>query len=439
MAVPSPIRALRSLARDLSSLSRSLSSSTGRSSGRALAALANDGFDGYSNAGSFIVRQVSASASRHFHGSSAFLARGLKVSEDSFFSARSVIGNRATRGNAGPLVETRLGQSMFRSLRQIPASELGCTLAIARRQVFTDGWAKNWTSSKEKLKQTLVVRPKDAITKSVKDSAITDRARTILSNAKKPLEAIHNTASHYKEAVGLQVEAFWKRNHLLIMGALGVGVCFLLWRTMFGIASMFVELSEGMAKFGFLALAAAIVAFAGLILRARFTINPNKVYRIAMRKLNTSAAALENLGPPLSGTDVRAYVMHGGGLRFKNFKPRFSRKRCFLIFPVRGSERRGLVSVEVRKKKGQYDFKLLSVDVAAPGTEQRIYLIGDEVEYKVGGGLISELRDPILKAMAAQKQFDDEDEKEDVDDERVGDERAVKAKGNGGLQQHEMN
>lgn len=78
---------------------------------------------------------------------------------------------------------------------------------------------------------------------------------------------------------------------------------------------------------------------------------------MAMRKLNTSAAILEVMGAPLTGTEVRAYVMSGGGPRLKNFKLRLNGKRCFLIFPVRGSERRGLVSVEVKKKKGEVILK----------------------------------------------------------------------------------
>jgi hypothetical protein len=157
----------------------------------------------------------------------------------------------------------------------------------------------------------------------------------------------------FREALGLQVEAFWKRNYLVMVGAVAVFACLLLWRIMFGIASMFVGLSEGMAKFGFLALAAGMVTIGAVVTRARYMINPDAVYRIAMRKLNTSAAVLEVMGAPLTGTDVRAYVMSGGGLRFKNFRPRLSGKRCFLIFPITGGERRGLVSIEVKKKKGQ--------------------------------------------------------------------------------------
>ncbi|XP_028791281.1 uncharacterized protein LOC114747153 [Neltuma alba] len=243
----------------------------------------------------------------------------------------------------------------------------------------------------------------------------------------KPVTAVRSAFSRYSEAIGLQVEAFFKRNYLFLLGAAGVMVCALLWRIMFGIANAFIGLSEGMAKYGFLALSSAIVAFAGLYIRSRFTINPDKVYRMAMTRLNTSAGILEVMGPPLSGTDLRAYVMSGGGLTIKKFKPSIRSKRCFLIFPIRGSERKGLVSVEVKKKKGQYDMKLLAVDVPmASGPDQRLFLIGDEEEYKVGGGLISQLRDPVVKAMAATKEFDDLDlieEEEDAERERQEAER----------------
>ena len=52
----------------------------------------------------------------------------------------------------------------------------------------------------------------------------------------------------------------------------------------------------------------------------------------------------------------------------------------------------------------------------ATGPDQRLFLVGDEEEYKVGGGLIAELRDPVVKAMAAAKEFEDRDDKEDEED-----------------------
>lgn len=78
-----------------------------------------------------------------------------------------------------------------------------------------------------------------------------------------------------------------------------------------------------------------------------------------MRKLNTAANILEVMGAPLTGSDLRAYVMSGGGITLKKFTPTIRSKRCFLLFPVQGAERKGLVSVEVKKKKGQVCWFLL--------------------------------------------------------------------------------
>lgn len=65
----------------------------------------------------------------------------------------------------------------------------------------------------------------------------------------------------------------------------------------------------------------------------------------------------------------------------------------------------------------QYDIKLLAVDIPmASGPDQRLFLVGDEEEYGVGGGLISQLRDPVVKVMAATKEFDDLDRIEEEED-----------------------
>jgi len=57
--------------------------------------------------------------------------------------------------------------------------------------------------------------------------------------------------------------------------------------------------------------------------------------------------------------------------------------------------------------------KLLAVDIPmASGPDQRLYLIGNEEEYRVGDGLIAELRDPIVKAMAVTKELEEIDDLE---------------------------
>jgi hypothetical protein len=78
----------------------------------------------------------------------------------------------------------------------------------------------------------------------------------------KPLNAAKSVISRYREVVGLQIEAFWKRNYMIVVGAGAVVLCILLWRLMFGIADMTIGISEGLAKYGFLALATAMVSFA---------------------------------------------------------------------------------------------------------------------------------------------------------------------------------
>lgn len=83
-------------------------------------------------------------------------------------------------------------------------------------------------------------------------------AKKVVQN---PALALKNAFARYKEAARLQIEAFWRRNYLVVLGAGGIVVCILLWRVLFGIASIFIGFSEGMAKYGFLALSSAIVAF----------------------------------------------------------------------------------------------------------------------------------------------------------------------------------
>lgn len=46
-----------------------------------------------------------------------------------------------------------------------------------------------------------------------------------------------------------------------------------------------------------------------------------------------------------------------------------------------------------------------------------MFFIGDEEEYRVGGGLIFELRDFVVKVMVVVKEFDNFDRIEDEEDE----------------------
>ena len=53
--------------------------------------------------------------------------------------------------------------------------------------------------------------------------------------------------------------------------------------------------------------------------------------------------------------------------------------------------------------QGKYDFKLLAVDVpTAAGSDQRLYLAGDDRIYQ-RGSIIAELRDPFLQVCSICK------------------------------------
>lgn len=220
-----------------------------------------------------------------------------------------------------------------------------------------------------------------------------------------------------QKAIGLQLEAFWQHHRSKVLAAGGVALVYILWKTMFSVTSIFVNLSETMAELGFLSLSAAIVAFAGLYFRHRFTISPKAVYRQAMIRLNTHPSVLEVMGAPLAGSDVRAQVLTGGGFRLKGLVPKYRSRRLQMIFPLRGAEHRGLVSLEAKRRRGKYDFKLLAVDVpTAAGKDQRLYLAGDDRIYQ-RGSIIAELRDPFLQALQMQRVYEEEDEADEAQDE----------------------
>ncbi|XP_024518129.1 uncharacterized protein LOC9662220 isoform X2 [Selaginella moellendorffii] len=203
---------------------------------------------------------------------------------------------------------------------------------------------------------------------------------------------IENLDSGYKEAMALRLEAFCRRNRLILLAALGSGMSIVLW------------------KFGLLVLTTSSVVCAGLALRTRHTINPETVYGIVMRKLQSSAGFMEVMGHPVVGGKVRAYFTSGGDLKLQDLRPRLSCKRCFIVFPVQGYERRGMVSSEVIKEGGQYHVKLLAADIPMDTSDERLYVVGDDRDFEASQGPYFELRDPIFKAIAAEREFDVLDE-----------------------------
>lgn len=190
-------------------------------------------------------------------GASTALSCG-GVGKVHYHSSRSVLRSPSAAA-ASSLVKRQMEvQSRLVSLMATSSS------ATARRNFSSSSsgattWTQRWNTLRKAVSPT---KQGGAASVGLKSGG---QGRQILSDVTSP---VRKTFSHYREAVGLQIEAFWKRNYLVVVGLVGLGVCLLLWRLMFGIASTFISMSEGLAKFGFLALAAAMV-----IVGVRFTAN----------------------------------------------------------------------------------------------------------------------------------------------------------------------
>ncbi|KAK9828359.1 hypothetical protein WJX74_010700 [Apatococcus lobatus] len=303
---------------------------------------------------------------------------------------------------------TGLSRTAWQTLPRSPASEA--------HRFFSTGPAEQSALAKARQAVNSITHAPGRAAKSA-SKALSGSSNAVYSRLPRQAQKLITSASQpgqLQKALGLQAEAFWqahRRKFALAACALGA---YFLWKTLFGVTSIFVNLSETMAETGFLALAVALVAFLYLYLRRKWGVNADTVYRNAMYQLNTNAGVLEVMGAPLAGSDVRAYVSSGGGLRLKGLLPRFRSRRLQMIFPLRGSDRRGLVSLEAKKLHGTYRFKLLAVDVpAAAGAEQRIFLEGDQQIY-ARGGVMGELRDPFLRALSLKEVHEEEDEMDDA-------------------------
>ncbi|GIL69182.1 hypothetical protein Vretifemale_146 [Volvox reticuliferus] len=250
------------------------------------------------------------------------------------------------------------------------------------------------------------------------------------------------------DALRLQLAAAWHKYGTAAYAVGAVAAALLLWRVMRSVTNAFIAVNDRMAEYGIMALAASLVLLGVLYLRWRTEISPAAVYRQAMVQLNTNPGVLEVMGAPLVGSPVRAYVVTGGGLYLsKKFRIKLRSKRVQMMFPLSGTDRKGLASLEAKRKHGRYIWRLLAVDLgpelqqtlpaggrtglsaappqppsaaaaaAQPSLEQpRVYVVGDLAAYH-NSGVLGELRAPFLKALSNSRSYEVEDELEDDLDE----------------------
>jgi len=120
-----------------------------------------------------------------------------------------------------------------------------------------------------------------------------------------------------RQAMSEKVLSFWQQNRHIIIGAAFSVAVYYVWRTTYGIASMFIDLTETFAELGFLALAVALAGAGCLWIRERARINPDKLFRLAMTRLNTSPSVLGVMGAPLTGSHLQVSPRDGTPLRGK--------------------------------------------------------------------------------------------------------------------------
>jgi hypothetical protein len=228
--------------------------------------------------------------------------------------------------------------------------------------------------------------------------------------------------TNVQRAVALQIESFWDRHHLKLYGGVALIGSWIIWKSMRFTASAFVNVSESLAVTGVTTLGASATLFAAAwYYRRRFTISPNSVYRMAMLRLNAHPGVLEVMGAPVVGSDVRASVVTGGGIKLrssKGWRPRIKSRRLQMMFPLKGPEKKGLVSLEAKKDKhGKLVLKLLALDIPSLSSPRdqaqpqydRVYIEGGAKEYE-RGNILNDLRQPILSALGMDMRDDDDED-----------------------------
>ena len=228
--------------------------------------------------------------------------------------------------------------------------------------------------------------------------------------------------SSVQKAVSLHIESLWDKHYKKIYGGAALLTTWFIWKSMRFTASAFVNVSESLAVTGVSSLGATgCLAFAFWYYRRRFVISSDSAYRMAMLRLNSHPGVLEIMGAPVVGSEVRASVVSGGGLKVKGWRPKMRSRRVQMIFPLKGADRKGLVSLEAKKRRGKMRLSLLALDVPLPasmGGEQRIYIEGGPKAYD-RGGVLNELRRPFLSALTSEDAADEEEDAQEEEEERL--------------------
>ena len=215
-----------------------------------------------------------------------------------------------------------------------------------------------------------------------------------------------------RRAWSLRVAAWWRAHGAKVAFAGGGILAYGVWRGATALATALGGVSETRVALA----VAALAALAALVTRARLALSPDTVHARAFARFNRDPGVLEVLDPPLASGGPRAAVESGGGWRVApgSLVPTWAPRRVVMSFPLAGSERRGVASVEAVKRSGAIKFKFLAVDVPTPaGGDARLVLEG---EADRAASLADALRPPLVRAVALGRAHAAEDAVDDAAD-----------------------
>ena len=150
---------------------------------------------------------------------------------------------------------------------------------------------------------------------------LSKRLDALFAAISRQLSAIAASPATARTKISQILTSLWQQYRLTVAGTTLVLSAYVLWRSSFAVAKQVVGLSETFAEFGILALASlstVLVAYVGM--RRYYSLDGETVFRLAMRRLNACDRVRDAIGHPLTASELRAYVITGGGLKWGKTK-----------------------------------------------------------------------------------------------------------------------
>lgn len=213
-----------------------------------------------------------------------------------------------------------------------------------------------------------------------------------------------NPANHARRAA-VAARAFVFRHRTPIAVVFGGAATITTWHSMLYTIDFFARGAprDPATELATLGLSVTLVILGGRSLRARAFADPDVVHAAIVRRVERHAGLREVLGAPLRAPARRVAATSGGEWIWRrgDAAPSWRAHKLHLVFPVVGTKKTGIVTVEANKTRGGYEYKTAAVDVAATnGDEHRVYLAGGASRRATAEAIGPSLREPLEATMS---------------------------------------